>query len=406
MVPPGQVINLRRSSIPVQPDMKIRILLSPLFVSLFFLFFLFGQFHLPKEGRAVPSYARGPYKPTQIEDDRERERIGEGGEEEGARSEIPGRRKEGTETGGIVKDSEKRQKLVILWTGWRSGSTFMGQVLSRAANATFYSYEPLHMYGVKVMDQDDARTRSALVLMKDLLLCRLESHSDQVSYMGRCDFYLRQNVYLKGHCLRDDPKFQASLCRNASYVAGVCRSADMNVIKVLRLSLQFARPLLEDDELDVQIIYMARDPRAVLSSRMKAFWCTGICADSQTVCSLLEGDLRDAALLSREYPTRFKFVLYDEICDKGLSALQAVMTFLDLPVTDAQIKLLPPRQTLGMMSISRADMWRTRASFAKVVEPLQRLCEASLEKLQLRAFASQEELLDLSRPALLRSPEI
>ncbi|XP_063592841.1 carbohydrate sulfotransferase 3-like [Penaeus indicus] len=329
--------------------MKIRCLLSPLFVSLFILFFLFGQFHLSKEGGAVSSYASATYESIESEGYKERERIGESGEEEGAsseipgirfhlskeggpfstyasdtyesienedykereiideeegaRSEIPGIRKEVTEKGERFEDSEKRQKMVILWTGWRSGSSFMGQVLAGAANATFYSYEPLHMYGVKVMDQDDARTRSALALMKDLLLCRLDSHSDQVFYMGRCDFYLSQNVYLRDRCLRGDRNDKQSPCRNASHVAGVCRSADMNVIKVLRLSLQFARPLLEDDDLDVQIIYMARDPRAVLSSRIKAFWCTGICSDPQTMCPLLEGDLKEAALLSKEYPT-------------------------------------------------------------------------------------------------------
>ncbi|XP_047469207.1 carbohydrate sulfotransferase 5-like [Penaeus chinensis] len=295
---------------------------------------------------------------------------------------------------------------VYIFKGWRSGSSFMGQMLAVATNATFYSYEPLHMYGVKVMDQDDATTRSALVIMKDILLCRLERHANQVDYMSKRRFYINQNVYLRDHCLMSDPKGRASLLRNTSYVSGVCRSADMNLIKVLRLSLQFARPLLEDDDLDVQIIYMPRDPRAVLSSRRRCAFCKGACKDPQAMCSLLEGDLKEAALLSKEYPTRFKFFLYDEICDKGLSVLQAVMTFLDLPMTDAQKHKLSPRKTLGISSISRAEMWRTRNSFASVVEPIQKLCEASLKKLQLRVFASQDELQDLSRPVLLGSPEI
>lgn len=31
-------------------------------------------------------------------------------------------------------------KVVVLWTGWRSGSTFIGQLLTRASNSTFYRW--------------------------------------------------------------------------------------------------------------------------------------------------------------------------------------------------------------------------------------------------------------------------
>ncbi|ROT68029.1 hypothetical protein C7M84_013850 [Penaeus vannamei] len=73
------------------------------------------------------------------------------------------------------------------------------------------------------------------------------------------------------------------------------------------------------------------------------------------------------------------------------------MTFLDLPVTTRPKNLLLPRKTLGEgeVSISRGDVWRKNASFVEVVEPIQRFCKPSLEKLRLRVFASQEELRDL-----------
>ncbi|XP_042873361.1 carbohydrate sulfotransferase 6-like [Penaeus japonicus] len=374
--------------------MRVRHLRAPLFAALFLLLLVLGRHRLPtaRESHASDTRDPGEYLGRE-ESDNEREGSEEGKGEEAERRGEDRRRMEG---------SGKRQKQVVLWTGWRSGSSFLGKVLTRALDATFYSYEPLHMYGVKVMhDDDDAITRKAQTLLKDLILCRLERHPKH-------GYYLHQNEFLFDSCRREKSVRSASLCRNTSYVSGVCRSADMNVIKVLRLSLKFARPLLRDDDLDVQVIYLVRDPRAVLSSRSTKPWCQMSCRDPETICSLLEEDLKQASLLSKEYPTRFKMVLYDEVCDDGSTALLDVMAFLGLPVTEKQERLLPSRRDLSEAegNVSRAEVWRVKASFGQIVQPIQRLCHSSLERLGLRVFASKEELRDLSRPVLLRPPGI
>ncbi|XP_042873360.1 carbohydrate sulfotransferase 2-like [Penaeus japonicus] len=380
--------------------MRVRHLRAPLFAALFLLLLVLGRHRLPtaRESHATDTTDPSEYSGRE-ESDNERE-----GSEEGKGGEAERRGEDRRRMEGLGK----RQKQVVLWTGWRSGSSFLGKVLARASNATFYSYEPLHMYGVKVMHDDDAITRKAQTLLKDLILCRLERHSDQVYYVGKHGYYLHQNEFLFDNCRREKNIRSASLCRNTSYVSGVCRSADMNVIKVLRLSLKFARPLLRDDDLDVQVIYLVRDPRAVLSSRSTKPWCQMSCRDPETICSLLEEDLKQASLLSKEYPTRFKMVLYDEVCDDGSIALLDVMAFLGLPVTAKQERLLPSRRDLSEAegNVSRAEVWRVKTSFGQIVQPIQRFCHSSLEKLGLRVFASNEELRDLSRPVLLRPPGI
>ncbi|XP_042892103.1 carbohydrate sulfotransferase 3-like [Penaeus japonicus] len=275
----------------------------------------------------------------------------------------------------------------------------MGKVLARASPATFYSYEPLHMYGVRILDQDSEDLRYALVLMKDLMRCRLQKHPDQVSHMGRQDFYFQQNTFLNNLCRRDNGMYS---CKNATYVGEVCGSAELHVVKVLRLSLKWVRPLLENSDLDFQVIYLARDPRAVLSSRVKEDWCTPSCQNPERMCSLLAEDLREAVLLEKEYPSRFKFIKYDEVCDNPLASLKTVMSFLNLPVTKPQEVILPSRK-IGQNDkeiFSRADLWRRRSSFTQIVKPVQNYCRSSLEKLGLRIFVSEQDLHDLSIPTL------
>lgn len=63
-----------------------------------------------------------------------------------------------------------------------------------------FSYEPLHPWKIRVLEEDDSTTRSALALLKDLFRCRLEPHPQQVAYMARSHWYLRWNTRLASQC--------------------------------------------------------------------------------------------------------------------------------------------------------------------------------------------------------------
>ncbi|XP_047498468.1 carbohydrate sulfotransferase 5-like [Penaeus chinensis] len=302
-------------------------------------------------------------------------------------------------------------KVVVLWTSWRSGSTFIGQLLTRASNSTFYSYEPLHMHGVQVLDVDDATTQSALAFLKDLLLCRLRRWQREVAYLGSLGKYRSQNTFLWKRCPRHRQQWR--LCRNASFVSEICRSASLHVAKVLRLSLRWARPLLADRDLDVRVLYMVRDSRAVLSSRAAKSWCRSpSCRDPQTVCPLLAADLREADALAAEYPHRFKLLIYDKICQQMSTVLEDTMAFLGLPTTAEQKHLLKYDQayfrkaSIEKNSSLQAQLWRRTVSFPGIVVPTQQHCRTSLEKLGLRIFSKEEDLRNLNVSTMVRTPSL
>ncbi|XP_063610766.1 carbohydrate sulfotransferase 6-like [Penaeus indicus] len=291
-----------------------------------------------------------------------------------------------------------RRKAVVLFSRWRSGSTFMGEVLKKAGRGVFYSYEPLYEYGVHVLYEDIEETHLAVEEVKHILRCQFD--------FGKIEEMLRSNPLLREACKT------SGICKDANHTAEVCRKSSLHVAKVLRLGLRWARPLLEMEDVDVKLIYLVRDPRAVFSSRAKVAWCsTPTCKDVKTVCSLLEDDLLEASLLQEDYPTRFHFILYDRFCQTPLAALQKLMGFLGLPVTRDQEKILqsklPSMDALSIYknSSAQAQLWRKRTSFTSVVMPIQRWCWTSLENLGLRMFFSEKDLGNMSLPVVLQDGE-
>ncbi|XP_042860218.1 carbohydrate sulfotransferase 6-like isoform X2 [Penaeus japonicus] len=291
------------------------------------------------------------------------------------------------------------KKAVVLFTRWRSGSTFMGELMKMADRGIFYSYEPLSEYGPHVLYENIEETHMAVEELKNVLRCQFDS--------SEVDEILETNPLLREACET------SGLCKNANKTGELCKKASLHVAKVLRLGLRWARPLLEWEDVDVKVIYMVRDPRAVFSSRARVPWCsTPTCNDLQTVCSMLTDDLEEASFLQRYYPNRFHFILYDQFCQTPFAGLRDLMTFLGLPVTRDQERILqtklPSTDPLSIYknSTAQAQLWREKSSFPKIVVPVQRWCWDSLETLGLRVFYSEKDLVDLSLPVVLRPVDL
>ncbi|XP_042867580.1 carbohydrate sulfotransferase 4-like isoform X2 [Penaeus japonicus] len=310
---------------------------------------------------------------------------------------------------------KKKQKVIVLWTSWRSGSTFLGELLKRASTKTFYSYEPLHIFKIRIYDKprDDSPPPPPVFALRDILSCNFEAHRNLVSYQSNKIWYLRANTYFKKTCKRSKKTGKIPSCSDPHYVSENCRSASVHLIKVLRLSLRWARTFLEDKNLDFHIMYLARDPRAVHSSRQRVGWCRSpSCRDPNVTCSILDDDLAEAAVLRREFPDRFRFLHYDQICQNMTTHLESIMAFLELPVQPEQKALLKAEKSsrdqysVHKNSLLQAQLWRSRTSFEEIVLPVQQACQSALKKLGLRTFPTEKEFKDLSVPALERPAEL
>ena len=79
----------------------------------------------------------------------------------------------------------------------------------------------------------------------------------------------------------------------------------VNLIKTVRLGLEGAEKFLRDPTLDLRVIHLVRDPRGVLSSRMKLSWCrSSSCTNTTLVCKDLLNELQIAKKLQTKYPAK------------------------------------------------------------------------------------------------------
>ncbi|XP_069945448.1 uncharacterized protein [Cherax quadricarinatus] len=397
------------------------------------------------------------------------------GNEEGqqrSRDEEHSQIKSGEEEQCHHRPEEKEQgqqgspRVILLLSSWRSGSTFLGELLANALPRTFYSYEPLHQWKINVLRVNDSSTQAALTLLRDLFVCRLQCHPQQVAYMASQHWYLRWNTRLASLChqqerekqesqqgsqkmqenqqedqqkqgnkqeqhkrsgnqqeqrrkpgnqqeqqkkpgnqqgqqqkeknhqgqpkkqvnqqkqqqkeehyqehhhdqgnhhqdqlqkelnQQQEPETQQELpqqeyqqvelgnasCSNPAFVSQVCRSSSLHVVKVLRLGLEWVLPLLEEASLDLQVVYLVRDPRAVLSSRARVSWCSArSCRDPAYLCSHLHQDLLLLPHLRQLYPHRFRMVLYESFLEEIETSVTELFSFLRLPVSEKRLLLL------------------------------------------------------------------
>ena len=167
-------------------------------------------------------------------------------------------------------------------TTWRSGSTFLGDIMT-AHPGTFYHYEPLLHYDI-VQARSGPLAEDAVRTLKNLMHCnytQLGESLNQIVVTNNVflcsDQYLRygkshqwlfsHTARLWSHCLADGPKFKQSYCWKPEFLNKFCPLFPFQSIKTVRLRLNLTRSLVEDPSLNVRILLLVRDPRGTMESR-------------------------------------------------------------------------------------------------------------------------------------------
>ncbi|XP_062959566.1 carbohydrate sulfotransferase 3 [Cynocephalus volans] len=180
---------------------------------------------------------------------------------------------------------------VLLMATTRTGSSFVGEFFNQQGNI-FYLFEPLwHIERTVSFEPGGANAAgSALVyrdVLKQLFLCDLYVLEHFISPLP--EDHLTQFMFRRGssRSLCEEPVctpfvkkvFEKYHCKdrrcgplNVTLAAEACRRKEHVALKAVRIrQLEFLQPLAEDPRLDLRVIQLVRDPRAVLASRMVAF---------------------------------------------------------------------------------------------------------------------------------------
>ncbi|XP_011832131.1 PREDICTED: carbohydrate sulfotransferase 4 [Mandrillus leucophaeus] len=181
-----------------------------------------------------------------------------------------------------MKEQPKRMHVhVLVLSSWRSGSSFVGQLFGRHPDV-FYLMEPAwHVW--MTFKQSTAWTLHMAVrdLIRAVFLCDMSvfdaymepgprrqsslfqwENSRALCSAPACDIIPREEIIPQAHC--------RLLCSQQPFevVEKACHSYSHVVLKEVRFfNLQSLYPLLKDPSLNLHIVHLVRDPRAVFRSR-------------------------------------------------------------------------------------------------------------------------------------------
>ncbi|CAD6996783.1 unnamed protein product [Ceratitis capitata] len=133
----------------------------------------------------------------------------------------------------------------VIITTWRSGSTFLGDILN-AMPGNFYHYEPLLSFGINQV-RDAAEGAEALHMLRHLLHCNYTNMQEYLEYGKQHSYLFEHNERLWSVC-KEFPHF----CWQPKFLSPICKLFPMQSMKVVRLRLALAKTLLEDNRFTSQ----------------------------------------------------------------------------------------------------------------------------------------------------------
>lgn len=277
---------------------------------------------------------------------------------------------------------------VLLVTTWRSGSTFLGQVLA-SHPAVFHHYEPFSTLGVRQI-RSGRDAFQAQQMLHRLMDCQYAGQDDYLNYTRtHAEDMLGHNKAVFDSCRRG-PNFNA--CFNASFLSQACEMFPIQLVKTVRLRLNLTQLFLNDERMNVKVVFLVRDPRGTMSSRYSSVsWCTDNpdCSSPEVLCSDLQGDLKVATALGKLYPDRFTMLKFEDMAVDPQQAIKKLMDFLGLEYSEETARFVQENTqqnvnspwSIKRKSADRVSLWKKQLPLQEI-HTIQNACESVLKTLE------------------------
>lgn len=129
----------------------------------------------------------------------------------------------------------------LIVSTWRSGSSFLGDVLN-AMPSNFYHYEPLLHFGNHQINQHRHLIK-AKNMLKHMLRCNF--HDMQV-FPKFVDKKMKTGQFRFNHRIWDHCKYEKRICADANFTSKFCKLFPFQSMKLVRLRLRFLQDILRD----------------------------------------------------------------------------------------------------------------------------------------------------------------
>ncbi|XP_034185620.1 carbohydrate sulfotransferase 4 isoform X2 [Osmia lignaria lignaria] len=280
----------------------------------------------------------------------------------------------------LVLEKGGRPMRSIILTSWRSGSTFLGDVVN-AHPANFYHYEPLLDFGI-VQIRGPPLADKALKNLESLLRCDYFNLDRYLDYGKTHSWVFNHNNRLWKQC-----QIHKKICWDPRFVSKFCKLFPFQSMKIVRLRLRAAEKLLKQEDLGVRLVLLIRDPRGILQSRKHREWCptNPDCSDPALVCADMVSDFSAAVRLIKKYPHTFRVVRYEDLSVDPYKHVKELYNFygLDFHINVKKFLDTHTKNDVGGVSSTFRNSkvapfhWRTDLDFEEVDE-IQRVCAAAM----------------------------
>jgi len=319
---------------------------------------------------------------------------------------------------------------ILIATTWRSGSTFLGDLLNHY-KGTFYYFEPLHYYS-KIKDLSKVQNETSF--LKSLYTCKF--NSDNLGFLHHVSqgpnkfLFENHNFRLWKTCHNLLPN--DLMCFMPDYLNRVCPLFPIKLIKTVRFRVKNVEELLQDSAMNLKVVVLVRDPRGVYNSRSSGAvktWCKkDLCADPEVGCRDLNSDIQAAFDLEERYPGRVKLVRYEDLSMFPEDTSMDMLSFLDLPYTDGiadyiashtskeKMKVVKNKKThkkerkqnpygTAKNSSATAFAWRDKMGFKKTTN-IQEACQVPMAKLGYKLVLNEEDMRSEDLPIEKTAEEV
>ncbi|XP_004600941.2 carbohydrate sulfotransferase 4 [Sorex araneus] len=336
---------------------------------------------------------------------------------------------------------------VLVLSSWRSGSTLVGQLFGQHPDV-FYLMEPVWHVWMSFPGSSAHRLQMATRdLVRAVFLCDMsvfEAYVESGRANGSGLFLWERSPALCAppacSLFSRDQIIPASFCklvcrpRAPRVVAEACRAYSHVVLKEVRvLGLRALAPLLRDPALNLRILHLVRDPRAVFHSRatlsgelenddrivLGARWQAAAPAERpywvlRAVCRGHLDVFRAAQAWPPALRQRYLLARYEDLVREPLAQTARMYGFAGLeflPRLQSWVYNITRGQGLGSspfdvdarnaQRVSQA--WRRALPFEKVAR-IQDVCLQTMGTLGYRLAASEQEQRNLSLDLLAPGP--
>ncbi|XP_053548640.1 carbohydrate sulfotransferase 5-like [Bombina bombina] len=341
----------------------------------------------------------------------------------------------------FVPNNEERAAKVhlLILSSWRSGSSFIGQIFSQHPDV-FYLMEPAwHVWVAMFQNNANVLHMAVRDLIRSVFLCDMSvfdaymtgkrnvsdlfqwAVSRALCSFPACNSYTRDDITNEMSCKKKCGKYPFSKIEEA------CKTYSHIVLKEVRFfDLKVLYPLLNDPSLNIKILHLIRDPRAVVKSREQSLKAlsrdNGIVLNTngtkvddtkyEVMRAICRSHVQIYETASHKTPSflkdRYMLVRYEDVVRDPLREITEMYKFANLKMTNKLKNWIfnithgqgPGNKKEAFKITSRdavnvSQAWRHILSFQKI-KKIQDVCKGAMNMFGYQMIDSEKEQKDLS----------